>query len=116
MGFFSGVGDKVPSWWSRGKQAVGNAIGTVGGITRRMGEVGGKVLRTVGTFAPIVADVVAAGSMALGQPELAVGAEAIGQVIRKVGDYANKGATIANKAQNFGGMAEGFGKNLVGGM
>ena len=114
MGLLGNTGSTVGNWFGKAKNFAGNAIGKVGGIARRVGEVGGKILRGIGDAAPFIADGLALGSMALGQPELAAGAALLGGVIQRVGEYSNKGAAIASKIEGIGSLGQTLGNKLVG--
>lgn len=108
MGWLSNV-------WNRSTQFAGKAIGTVGGIAKRVGSVGSKVLGFIGQYGPIAADVIAAGALATGNAPIAAAAEGAGQFVRRVADWSRVAKGVADNVSSYGGVAQGIGRGLQGG-
>lgn len=74
--------------------SIGRRVGQFSGVVRRVGEFAGKAMKVAGEYAPQALDIASAASVALGQPEIAVGLQA-----------AKKGVQLAtsSKAQRIVG-------------
>lgn len=105
MGFLSNV-------WNKTKQIASSAFGTVGNIAKRVGEVGGAVLRGVGRAAPYIADGLSFAALATGHPEIAGVIQGVSRAIQHIGTLATTGAGYADKLSKGGAMAEQFGNSL----
>ena len=88
------------SWFNKAKQTASRVVGGIGNVVKRVGEIGGKVVRTVGDISRPVLDGVSAVSTILGQPEIALGAQALKAGIDK---FAPKVSNVLDKAGRIGG-------------
>jgi hypothetical protein len=90
MGFFNKV-----------KKFAGKALGAVGGVVRRIGDVGGKAVKVVGALASPLHNVVN------GVTSLIPGGALVGGLLNKGVDYLGGQA-----AQKIAGKVAGFGSKL----
>lgn len=108
MGWLSNV-------WNKGTSYAGKAIGMVGGVAKRVGSVGSKVLGFIGKYGPIAADVIAAGALATGNAPIALAAEGAGQMVRRVADWSRVAKGVADNIASYGSVAQNVGRGLQGG-
>ena len=101
--------------YNRAKTFAGKALGFGGNILKTAGHIGGRVLRAVGDWAPVVGDVVSAGALALGHPEISLASQGIASVLNRVGKYASDFVPVADTVAGIGNKANTISSNLLGG-
>jgi hypothetical protein len=99
--------------WSKTKTNAGKALNFGGNILKRVGEFGGKALKVVGDWAPVVGDIVSGVGLAAGQPEVALAAQGVANVLHRAGAWAGAAEVAADRVTQFGNNAQALANNLL---
>jgi len=99
--------------WSHAKEGFGKALDFGGKVLRHAGEWGGRIARLAGEWAPVASDLVSGISIGLGQPEVALAAQGVANIVQRI---SNAATPVADNLMGFGNSLQSASQNLIGGV
>lgn len=100
----------IGAFFNKAKKIAGKALGAVGGVVKKVGDIGGKVIKGVGAMAAPLHSVVS------GVSSMIPGGAIVGGLLNKGIDFLGSQAAqkIAGKVAGFGNKLQNVSEDLSG--